>query len=184
MTTFRGRNAPSTKAAILAAAREQFTLHGFDRATVRSVAQAAGCDPALAYRYFGSKKALFVAAVSIDLQLPELSSLPREQVTPTLLQHFFKVWEDDATFIGLLRASAQSEEAADAMRLFFVQGVLPRLGAVVRDASPQRAALAGSLVIGVAWSRYILKNPIMAALSRDELVSLVQPTLDAALFGA
>jgi AcrR family transcriptional regulator len=177
------RNAPNTKAAILAAAREQFALLGFDRATVRGVAQAAGCDPALAYRYFGSKKALFVAAVSIDLQLPDLATLPRADVTPALLQHFFRVWEDDATFIGLLRASAQSEEAADAMRLFFVQGILPRLGAVVQDASPQRAALAGSMVIGLAWSRYVLKNPLMAALSRDELISLVQPALDAALFG-
>ena len=91
---------------------------------------------------------------------------------------------DDATFIGLLRASAQSEEAADAMRLFFMQGVLPRLGAVVADGSAQRAALAGSLIVGLAWSRYILVNPPLAALTRAELVALVQPALDAALFGA
>ena len=161
----------------------EFAVLGFDRTTVRAVAKAAGCDHTLVYRYFGSKKELFVEAVSMDLQLPDLSALPRERVAEVLLQHFFKVWEDDATFIGLLRASAHSEEAADAMRLFFMQAVLPRLSAVVPGASPQRAALAGSLIIGLAWSRYILKNPPLAALSRDELVLLTQATLAAALFG-
>lgn len=183
MATQRARNAPDTRAAILAAARAEFALLGFDRATVRAVARAAGCDHTLVYRYFGSKKELFVEAVTIDLQLPDLAALPRAQVAAALLQHFFKVWEDDATFIGLLRASAQSEEAADAMRLFFMQGVLPRLGAVVAGGSAQRAALAGSLIVGLAWSRYILVNPPLAALTRAELVALVQPTLDAALFG-
>lgn len=109
---------------------------------------------------------------------------PRAQVAAAALQHFFKVWEDDATFIGLLRASAQSEEAADAMRLFFMQGVLPRLGPVVAGGSAQRAALAGSLIVGLAWSRYILVNPPLAGLTRDELVALVRPTLDIVLFGA
>jgi len=183
MTLPRARNAPTTKAAILAAARAQFAALGFDRTTVRAVAQAAGCDHTLVYRYFGSKKELFVDAVSIDLQLPDLSGLPRERVASELLQHFFKVWEDDATFVGLLRASAQSEEAADAMRLFFMHSVLPRLATAGHDASPQRAALVGSMVIGLAWSRYILKNPPLAALSRDDLVALMQPALDAALFG-
>ena len=179
----RARNAPTTRAAILAAARTEFAVLGFDRTTVRAVAKTAGCDHTLVYRYFGSKKELFVEAVSMDLQLPDLTALPRDRVAEALLQHFFKVWEDDGTFIGLLRASAQSEEAAEAMRLFFMQSVLPRLSAVVPGASAQRAALAGSLIIGLAWSRYILNNPPMAELSRDELVQLTQATLGAALFG-
>lgn len=182
MTIQRARNAPGTRAAILTAARAEFALFGFDRATVRSVAKAAGCDHTLVYRYFGSKKELFVEAVTIDMQLPDLTKMPRAQVTATLLQHFFKVWEDDTTFIGLLRASTQSQEAADAMRLFFMQGVLPQLASVVTGGAPQRTALAGSLIVGLAWSRYILINPLLASLTRDELVALVQPTLEIALF--
>lgn len=183
-TTTRIRNAAQTRSAILAAARRLFATHGFDRTTVRAVAGEAGCDAVLVYRYFGSKKDLFVEAVSLDLKLPDLSGLPRGQVVERLFGHFFKVWEEDPTFIGLLRASAASEEAAEAMRSFFVGSVLPQLSAVVGGGSPQRAALAGSFVVGLAWSRYILRNPLLAELPREDFLRLVRPSFEAAMFGA
>lgn len=184
MMTTRPRNAGQTRAAILAAARTLFASQGFDRTTMRAVAKEAGCDPVMAYRYFGSKQALFVEAVSLDLQLPDLAQVPRGQVVERMLGHFFKVWEDDPIFIGLLRASASSEEAAEAMRSFFVESVLPRLREVVKEGSPQQAALAGSVIIGLAWSRYILRNPLLAGLSREDFVRLAGPALEAALSGA
>lgn len=183
MTTSRVRNAAQTRAAILAAARSQFATQGFDRTTVRAVAKAAGCDPVLVYRYFGSKNDLFVEAVSLDLQLPDLSGLPRDQVVERLFGHFFKVWEEDPTFIGLLRASAASEEAADAMKAFFMGSVLPQLRAMVDGGSPQRAALAGSFVVGLAWARYILRNPLLAELPREDFLRLARPAFEAAMFG-
>lgn len=184
MTTTRPRNASQTRAAILAAARTLFASQGFDRTTMRAVAKEAGCDPVMAYRYFGGKQALFVEAVSLDLQLPDLTGVPRGQVVERMLGHFFKVWEDDPIFIGLLRASAGSEEAAEAMRSFFVESVLPRLREVVKEGSPQQAALAGSVIIGLAWSRYILRNPLLAGLSREAFVALARPVLETALSGA
>lgn len=184
MTPPRTRNASTTRSAILDAARKLFASLGFDRTTLRAVAADAGCDPVLVYRYFGNKKALFVEAVSLDLQLPDVSGLDRAQVAPQLFAHFFKVWEDDPTFIGLLRASASSEEAADAMRAFFLNSVLPQLRQVALDGSEQRAALAGSVVIGLAWARYILRNPLLAALPREAFLQLARPAFEAALFGA
>lgn len=182
MTYPRTRNAVQTRTAILAAARSQFAEFGFDRTTLRAVAKAAGCDPVLVYRYFGSKKDLFVEAVSLDLQLPDLSNLPREQVVERMFAHFFKVWEEDPTFIGLLRASAGSEEAVDAMKSFFMGSVLPQLRQVVADESAQRAALAGSFIIGLAWARYILRNPLLADLSREEFLQLARPAFETAMF--
>jgi AcrR family transcriptional regulator len=180
----RSRNAATTRSAILAAARSQFAEHGFDRTTLRGVARAAGCDPVLVYRYFGGKDALFVEAVSVDLKLPDLAALERDAVVPRLFEHFFKVWEEDTTFIGLLRASASSEEAATAMKAFFIESVLPQLCQVVPDGAPQRAALAGSFIIGMAWARYIVRNPLLADLSRDDFLALARPAFEAALFGA
>jgi AcrR family transcriptional regulator len=185
MTTLpRPRDATTTRAAILAAARTQFAEFGFDRTTLRAVARAAGCDPVMVYRYFGNKNALFVEAVSLALQLPDLASLPREQVVARMFAHFFKVWEEDPTFIGLLRASAGSEEAVEAMKAFFLDSVLPQLRAVALDGSVQRVALAGSFIIGLAWSRYVLKNPPLAALSRTEFLQLARPAFEVTLFGA
>jgi AcrR family transcriptional regulator len=184
MTMLRARDAASTRAAILAAARTQFASLGFDRTTLRAIAKAAGCDPVMVYRYFGNKNALFLEAISLDLRLPELANLPRNEMVPRLFDHFFKVWEEDPTFIGLLRASATSEEAADAMKAFFMDSVLPQLSQVARDGSVQRVALAASFILGLAWSRYVLQNPPLAALSREAFVQLARPAFETALFGA
>ena len=53
-----GRRSDRTKAAILAAAREQFAAYGYERATIRAIAAAAGIDPAMVMRYFGNKEAV------------------------------------------------------------------------------------------------------------------------------
>ena len=54
-----------TREAIRAAAIEQFAERGYDRPSMRSIAQQAGVDPALVSHYFGSKHALFVDVVEL-----------------------------------------------------------------------------------------------------------------------
>src|SRR5437879_10764639 len=65
----RGRPAgsPPNREAILAAAREQFTERGYDGATIRGIAAAAGVDPALVHHYFGPKEDLFAAALRLPV---------------------------------------------------------------------------------------------------------------------
>jgi AcrR family transcriptional regulator len=53
-----------TRQAILAAARRQFAERGWDRATIRAIAEDADVDPALVLHYFGSKTVLFSAAMT------------------------------------------------------------------------------------------------------------------------
>lgn len=50
-----------TRAKILAVALEQFRAVGFEKATMRGIAKAAGVATGLAYYYFGSKEALVMA---------------------------------------------------------------------------------------------------------------------------
>ena len=66
------RRSDATKAAILAAAREQFAASGYQAATIRAIAAAAAIDPAMVMRYFGNKEALFAAAAEFDLRLPDV----------------------------------------------------------------------------------------------------------------
>jgi AcrR family transcriptional regulator len=54
---------PDTREAVLAAAREAFAERGFDGASIRGIATAAGVDPALVHHYFGTKDQLFLTAV-------------------------------------------------------------------------------------------------------------------------
>jgi AcrR family transcriptional regulator len=59
----RRRDAEATRAAILAAAKSQFALSGYDHTALRDIAAEAGCDVALIKRYFGGKEALFTEAL-------------------------------------------------------------------------------------------------------------------------
>ena len=62
----RPRNAEATKAALLAAAQDLFGTRGYERVTTREIGEAAGVDPALIARYFGSKADLYLAAVAAE----------------------------------------------------------------------------------------------------------------------
>jgi len=56
----------TTKATILSSALRVFASVGYDRATMRSIANEAGVDPALIVHHFGNKDALFLAAHKAD----------------------------------------------------------------------------------------------------------------------
>ena len=70
----RGRRpGPSTtRDAILAAARERFSEHGYDRVRMRDVAADAGVDVALVTYHFGSKDGLFAAALEMPAPMAAL----------------------------------------------------------------------------------------------------------------
>jgi len=48
---------------VISAARQQFTEHGFERASMESVAQASGVSKMTIYSYFPTKAALFEAVI-------------------------------------------------------------------------------------------------------------------------
>lgn len=60
----RHQDSASTRHAILEAAAALFAERGFDRTTVRDIAERAGANQALLFRYFGSKDKLFAAALA------------------------------------------------------------------------------------------------------------------------
>jgi AcrR family transcriptional regulator len=183
MASPRTRNAAQTRADILAAARSRFGSDGYERTTLRAVAGDVGVDAALVIRYFGSKQDLFAAAAEFTLDLPDLAGVPPEEVADALLPGFFAVWEDDTTFVALLRAAMTSSTAADTMRRIFATQVAPKLAAVAPDHAAQRAGLMGAFVVGLATTRYVLANPAVADLSHEELIAWARPVIRQLLVG-
>jgi AcrR family transcriptional regulator len=59
----RGRGREATTAAILDAAEELFSAHGFSAVTVRDIAERAGVSHALVHRYLGSKDDIYRAVL-------------------------------------------------------------------------------------------------------------------------
>jgi len=148
MATQRPRNASETRADILAAARVRFGADGYERTTLRAVAADVGVDPALVIRYFGSKQELFAAAAEFTLDLPDLTGLDADRIADALLPKFFAVWEDDTTFVALLRAAMTSPTAMDTMRMVFATQVAPVLAKITPDHAAQRVGLMGAFVMG------------------------------------
>jgi AcrR family transcriptional regulator len=73
--TPKRRNAPLTKAKILAAAQEAFSRSGYSQTGIRDIADMVGVSSTILLRYFGSKAGLFEAALldlmHLDLMIPE-----------------------------------------------------------------------------------------------------------------
>lgn len=183
MVSTRARNALETRADILAAARSRFGAEGYERTTLRAVAGDVGVDPALVIRYFGSKQDLFAAAAEFTLDLPDLAGVDPDRVAEALLPKFFAVWEEDTTFVALLRASMTSATAAETMRKVFATQVAPVLAAVAPDHPAQRAGLMGAFIIGLATTRYVLANPAVANLSHADLIHWASPVITQLLVG-
>jgi AcrR family transcriptional regulator len=183
MTTTRPRNATQTRADILSAARRRFGAEGYDRTTLRAVAADVGVDAALVIRYFGNKQELFAAAADFTIDLPDLTKVDPGDIAGILLPRFFAVWEEDETFLALLRAAMTSQVASDALRRVFAEQVAPKLITATPDHPVQRIGLMGAFVIGLAITRYVLVNPPIANLSRDELSRWAAPVIQQLLVG-
>jgi AcrR family transcriptional regulator len=173
------RRSDRSRAAILAAARDRFAADGYERATIRAIAADARIDPAMVMRYFGSKEKLFAAAAEFDLRLPDLAAVPREQIGEVLVRHFVDRWDGDGTLTALLRVGVTHESAAERMREIFASQLVTLLTGWTRDeaAARVRAGLVASQILGLALCRYVLSLPPVAALSPDEVVGWLAPTV-------
>ncbi|MFC0006642.1 TetR/AcrR family transcriptional regulator [Micromonospora siamensis] len=178
-TAPRTRRSDATRAAILRAARERFAADGYDRATIRAIAADARIDPSMVMRYYGSKEGLFAAAAEFDLRLPDLAAVPVERVGETLVRHFLDRWEGDETLAALMRTAATNPGAAERMRTVFAEQLgraVARLGGDPTEA-PRRAGLVAGQILGLAFTRYIVRLPPVVDLPPDDLVAWVAPTV-------
>jgi AcrR family transcriptional regulator len=173
------RRSDATRATILHAARERFAADGYERATIRAIARDARIDPSMVMRYYGSKEGLFAAAVAVDLKLPDLTALPRQEVGHALVTHFLGMWEENEVLTALLRVGVTNEAGAERMQGIFRDQILAVAGAVCPDPeqAPTRAALCASQLLGLALTRYVLRLPPVVALPREEAVAWLAPTL-------
>lgn len=162
---------------ILAAARERFARSGFERATIRAIAADANIDPSMVMRYFGNKDQLFAAAADFDLQIPDLSGVDPGEIGASLVAHFMNRWERDEALIVLLRSAATNSVAAQRMTEIFTSQLLPVVAAVNPVAPERRAALIATQTLGLAVCRYVLQLPPIVAMTHEEIVAAVGPTV-------
>jgi AcrR family transcriptional regulator len=181
--TGRRSGTSQTREAIAAAAREQFAELGYEGATFRRIAAAAGVDPALVVHFYGSKENLFLEVMQLPEEIADavvhIAEGPRETVGQRLAALVVAALENPATrpiVLGRIR-SASSHPGAAALVRETVTRDLSRLAAAITGDQPEtRAVLCGAHLVGIALVRYVVMVEPLASLPPAELVDLIAPT--------
>ncbi|MFG3298501.1 TetR family transcriptional regulator [Micromonospora chersina] len=183
---------PDTREAILTAARAAFADRGFDAASIRAIATAAGVDPALVHHYFGTKEELFRATVAIPVDpaelVPRVLAGGRDEVGERLVRTFLAVWDSPVgtAAVALLRSAMSNQWTARMLREFLVTQVLRRVvDQLDLDPAevPLRGALVASQIAGLAMMRYVIRLEPVASASPDTLAATIGPTVQRYLTG-
>jgi AcrR family transcriptional regulator len=175
-----------TKGDIIEAARRVFADRGYDRVSLRAVAREAGVDPALIHHYFEGKASLFVAAMALPFDprtVKERAGTGPRAGGPDV-EGFLTMWDraegTGSDFASCAAAMAASPDVADAMREFVAERVWslltpnPGEGHAV---TARRRALVSSQLMGLAFTRYILRVPPISTASPRQIAKWVGPTL-------
>lgn len=175
-----------TRDAILDAARELFAERGYDGASIRAIAAAAGVDPALIRHFFGDKDTLFATTVADRTNIPERlagcftgdPAMLGARITDTYL----RLWEDaelGPILMSLARSAVTSPQAAE----MFIDVLGAKADNVMGHDSNiaqvhiRRVALAASHLFGVAMGRHVIKIPPLVDMPHEELVAELAPTI-------
>lgn len=182
----RQRCAEATAAALLDAAAARFARDGYEAASVRDIAADAGVNPALIYRYFGSKEKLFVSVVSRDRDPAAVIDGPLEELPERSVTWFHNRPPSVAGEhpLALMLRSAGREGVADLMRAQ-VRGTVAALAERLDGPEAElRAALILALNVGMGALTSVagvevLKDAPPERL-REHLAAAMGPLLDPA----
>jgi len=172
--------------AVLAAAKQRFASEGFEKTTLRAIAQDAHVDPSMVLYLFGSKEALFRESLRLILD-PEalvaaLTGGDDPDIGTRMVRTYLRIWETPdsaASMRAMLQSATSNSDAHDAFRGFVQDYVLTAVSGVLGgdEHAKLRAMLAASQLVGTAMLRYIIEVPPLATLSADEVVALIAPTV-------
>ena len=183
----RRRNPQVSRAAILAAARTAFAERGYAGATIRDIASRAGVTHGLVVMHFVSKEQLFLAAVPghrdlADVVAGELELLP-ERVAAAFVERMENDPADDP-LIALVRSSSSNVDAAARLYAAMQENSVELYRDLLPGPDPAaRVELLGALVIGVTFSRYIMRSGHLVEMNPEELREYLIPVLRTILLG-
>lgn len=180
-----------TRAAILAASREEFATRGYAGATIRGIAAAAGVDAALVHHYFGTKDKLFAAALEFpfdpEVLLAKVLGGGVDGAGERLLRAVLAAWDNAssrAPMLAVIRTATSSEAGAAMLREFLDRNILQRIAVELSpDRAQLRAALVASQMAGLLMARYVIALPAIASALDEDIVAAVAPNLQRYLNG-
>ncbi len=195
-TRRRGRRPgnPDTRAQIIEAARAVFASEGYEATSSRSIARAAGVDPALIHHYFESKAQLYLAALDFPRDPREVreSLDPDIPVGEQLVLAFLRMWEGEGPptrdqayvrhpFVTAVQAAVATPNAGVALREFLEERVWsqrPRRAGDSDEVHNLRRALVASQLFGLGWVRHVLRLEPIASAPLEDIARAAGPTIE------
>jgi AcrR family transcriptional regulator len=187
----RPAGASDRRERILTSARELFAQNGIDKTSIRTVAAAAGVDPALVHHYYGSKQQLFAAAINVPIDpmevLRPLRDTPVEKLGYTLLSVLLPLWDSERGkgFIATIRSLLAGSEVS-LLRSFLQEIIAVEVGTRV-DNPPGtgliRVQFVASQLVGVVVARYIIELDPFKSLPVEQIAETIGPNLQRYLTG-
>jgi AcrR family transcriptional regulator len=171
-----------SEARILDAAAAVFVDAGYERATIRAVASAAGVDAGLVMHYFGSKQELYRRVIDGG-PVPEVSGTPEQAAEQILATLADRLASGSTASLALLRSMLTNPEAASIASVGMARYQAQIAQAIPADDANLRAALISAIFLGVVVSRHLIKADELASADPAKVISLLQPCL-LALAGA
>ena len=171
----------TTREAIAASALALFEERGFAATSVRAIAAAAGVDPALVIRHFGSKEQLFVEVVGGNRGAgPELEG-PLETLGRRLVEHALDPERDRErrAYAAMVRASDHDgvrDSLRQAARGSFIDGLCTLLPGPCATA---RAELIAAQIGGLMQAWPTVGTELLATVGREQVVELYGAAIQA-----
>jgi AcrR family transcriptional regulator len=177
-----------SREAVLAAAKARFATQGYEKATLRAIADDAHVDPSMVLYLFGSKAGLFRESLRLimdpDALVATLAGGPDDDpdIGIRMVRTYLRIWESPDTgpsMVAMLQSATSNSDAHEAFRGFMQNYVLTAVSEVLGggEQARLRAMLAASQLVGTALLRYVMKVAPLASLSGDEVVRLIAPTV-------
>jgi AcrR family transcriptional regulator len=175
-----------TRNEILLAARSCFAELGYTETSIRAVARRGGVDPALVHHYFTDKAGLFMATLQVPMDPRRVAETAMgdgpfngERVVEGFLAQWERGPKPHTTFVTLAQAMCASPKVADAVREFLADRLAIH-GPPDEDRAlaGRRRSLISSQLVGLAWTRYVVRMEPLASASRAEVARWAGPTLD------
>jgi AcrR family transcriptional regulator len=182
----RRQGEPVSRDAVLTAAKKRFALEGYEKTTLRAIAQDAHVDPSMVLYLFGSKEELFRESLRLivdpEVLVAALTGDDDPDIGTRLVRTYLRIWETPdtaASMRAMLQSATSNTDAHEAFRGFMQNYVLTAVSGVLGggEQARLRAMLAASQLVGTAMLRYIIEVPPLATLSADEVVKVIAPTV-------
>lgn len=175
-----------TRRRILLAARRTFGQYGYERSTIRMVAEAADAHKSSVMQYFGTKEQLFREAVRFEIPIDELTTAEPAESVEIYLRTMLGRWAatPDSPMAVLVRTSMTSEVAAEELRRLVTAESTEAIARHIELPDARiRAGLFSVIMLGIASGRYLLRIPDVAEPDLEDIVRVAAPVIRTLIVG-